>query len=181
MTPCIRFALGNHDFDDGIEGLKPFLQQVNFPVLAANIDLSKSPDLQNLIKPSIVKEIDGTKIGIIGYITPKTVNISNPGPNLIFHHEIYAVQREINILKKQGVNVFIGLGHSGFGFDKYLAKVVPDLDLVIGGHSHSFLYSGENPPDKPEGNYPTYIHSENGKIIPVVQVSDFKTTALQWG
>ena len=99
----------------------------------------------------MIKDFDGIKVGIIGYISPRTAIISQPGPNITFHDEIYSVNEEAKKLKDQGVNIIIALGHSGYNFDKILASQAPDIDLVVGGHSHSFLYTGQNPPDEPEG------------------------------
>ena len=70
-------SLGNHEFDDGIEGLLPFLKSTNttFPMISSNIDDSKLPVDQKLtdyIKKSTTATINGKKIGIIGYVTTKT-------------------------------------------------------------------------------------------------------------
>ena len=70
-------SLGNHEFDDGIEGLLPFLKSTNttFPMISSNIDDSKLPVDQKLtdyIKKSTTVTINGKKIGIIGYVTTKT-------------------------------------------------------------------------------------------------------------
>ena len=64
MLNYTAFVLGNHDFDDGTEGLQPFLDGVNFPVLAANVNASKIPDFQAKIMPSYTIDMNGTKIGI---------------------------------------------------------------------------------------------------------------------
>lgn len=56
--------------------------------------------------------------------------------------EIPSVQTEVNRLKNKAVNIIIALGHSGFEVDRVIAKEVEHVDLVIGGHSHTFLYSG---------------------------------------
>lgn len=74
-TPCFlcRQSLGNHEFDDGLPGLLPFLQAVRAPVVAANLDLSATPGMRLFVNPSTVVTVDGVKIGIIGYITPDTV------------------------------------------------------------------------------------------------------------
>jgi 2',3'-cyclic-nucleotide 2'-phosphodiesterase (5'-nucleotidase family) len=65
-------AIGNHEFDDGVEGLAPYLEALQAPVVAANIDTSKEPTLKDLYKPHVVLERKGRKIGIIGLITPET-------------------------------------------------------------------------------------------------------------
>ena len=164
------FTLGNHDFDDGVDGLMPLLNQANFPVLAANVKITKLPHFREKVKPSITLNIDGTQIGIIGYITTKTANTSRAGPNVEFLPEIPAVKSECQKLRRKGVKIIIGLGHSGYQFDKLLAKEVPELDVIVGGHSHSYLYTGKSFTDTPRGDYPTYIKQRSGKVVPVVQV-----------
>ena len=62
-------GVGNHDFDDGREGLLPFLEECDFPVLAANLDLSAFPNIDQWISKSVVLNVNGTKVGVIGYVT----------------------------------------------------------------------------------------------------------------
>jgi 2',3'-cyclic-nucleotide 2'-phosphodiesterase (5'-nucleotidase family) len=66
-------SLGNHEFDDGVDGLVPFINNAAFPILASNLDLRKEKDLNvpNL-KKSVVFDLDGVKVAVIGYITPDT-------------------------------------------------------------------------------------------------------------
>ena len=94
-----------------------------------------------------------------GYLTPHTEFVSSPGKLVKFRDEIQAIQEEIQTLKAKHphLNIFIGLGHSGYDRDIEIAEKVPDLDVIVGGHSHSYLYSGKNFPsiEKPEGPYPT--------------------------
>ena len=69
-----------------------------------------------------------------------------------------------------GVEIIIALSHSGYKVEKQMAREVDDLDLVVGGHSHTFLFSGKPPSnDKPVGPYPTLEKQRNGRIVPVVQ------------
>ena len=65
---------GNHEFDDGIDGFVPFLKNISFPMICCNIDDSELPDDKKLshIKKSKVVEINGRKIGLIGYVTTDT-------------------------------------------------------------------------------------------------------------
>ena len=63
---------GNHEFDDHVSGFVPFLRNATFPIVAANIDASMEPTLAGEIPKSVVVEIGGRKIGIIGYVTSDT-------------------------------------------------------------------------------------------------------------
>lgn len=85
-------ALGNHEFDEGTENLASFLKAINFPVVAANLNTSKAPDMDvDSLKPSIVLQVDGQKIGIVGYVTRLT-KITTPENNVEFTDEVEAVK-----------------------------------------------------------------------------------------
>ncbi|XP_041352276.1 5'-nucleotidase-like [Gigantopelta aegis] len=165
-------SFGNHEFDRNIVGLvDPFLKKINFPILSANLDSSKEPTMQGTYNKSTVLIRQGRKIGIVSYITPTTKGISHPG-NLIFNPEIPAVQAEVNKLKREGVDIIIALGHSGFTMDKRIAQEVDGVDVVIGGHTNTFLYTGDPPSnEKPKGPYPL-VFQKAGKD-PVLVIEDY--------
>lgn len=171
MPNSLFQSLGNHEFDNGVNGLTPFIEKLNCPVLAANLILTKVPELdtQKNLKKSVILEISGRKIGIIGYLTPDTkfITIKN---DVDFSDEIVALQKEVANLQNEGVNIIIALGHSGYLKDQQIANEVEGVNIVIGGHSHSFLWNGTSPePEEIEGPYPTYVRQASGKIVPVVQ------------
>ncbi|KAL7735760.1 hypothetical protein ACLKA6_020009 [Drosophila palustris] len=168
-------ALGNHEFDDNVAGLVPFLTKVKFPVVCCNLNVRRVPQLQgleNLVHSTVITKL-GRKIGIIGYITPLT-KYYVPYNNIEYLDEISSINLEAKLLIMQGVNIIIALGHSGYEKDRMIALHCPDVDVVIGGHSHTFLYTG-NPPDeeKPEGDYPTVMTRSNGQQVPVLQAYAF--------
>ena len=70
MLNFTAMAPGNHEFDDGVEGFVPFLANTTFPMVCSNI--YGSPELKDYIEPWISFEIEGIKIGIVGYTTPET-------------------------------------------------------------------------------------------------------------
>lgn len=138
--------------------------------MTTNLDLSEQPNLAATnLKNSTILVVSGKKIGVIGYLTPETKIISTT-EKVIFKDEVACVREEVKKLKEQGVDILIALGHSGFETDKKIAREVEDIDLVIGGHSHTFLYHGK-PPDVelPEGFYPTEVVQNNGRKVYVVQ------------
>lgn len=68
-------SLGNHEFDDGVNDVQSFIQNITIPVVASNLDLSNEPSLAkepNLMKSKILT-VNGRKIGIIGYLTRETI------------------------------------------------------------------------------------------------------------
>ncbi|KAL3184149.1 hypothetical protein MRX96_032436 [Rhipicephalus microplus] len=72
--------------------------------------------------------------------------------------EVKSINDEIAVLKSKGINVFFLISHVGFDVDKKIAEECPDLDLIVGGHTNTFLYTGTPPvDDKVEGPYP-YVH-----------------------
>lgn len=135
-------TVGNHEFDNGPATLAAFLKALKFPVLAANLDVSRSPELRGLIAPLAVKTVAGRKIGLVGVAQYKTPQMSSPGPDVVFEKTVPAVARAVADLKRQGVDIIIALSHAGLDMDKKLAAAVPDLDIIVGGHSHVLLGNG---------------------------------------
>ncbi|KAH8297418.1 hypothetical protein KR044_011477, partial [Drosophila immigrans] len=170
-------SLGNHEFDKNVEGLIPFLKAVEFPVLVCNLDVSKEPDLAatNKLSNSTILDVKGTKIGVIGYLTPDTKSLSYQN-DVEYAEEIVSINAEAKKLKEQGVNIIIALGHSGYQKDQEIARDCPEVDIVIGGHSHTFLDASQPVADKDDTNpeavrgpYPTTVTQPGGKKVPVVQ------------
>ncbi|XP_017125485.1 protein 5NUC [Drosophila elegans] len=164
-------SLGNHEFDERVEGLIPFLNEVNFPVLACNLDLSKVPQLKATkhLAHSAILETNGTKIGVIGYLTPDTKKLTL-NMDVEFNEEVESINAEAKKMKAQGIKIIIALGHSGYLKDQEIAKNCPEVDLVIGGHTNTFLYSGAQPnAEHIDGPYPTMVKQKSGKEVPVVQ------------
>jgi len=135
-------TLGNHEFDDGPVTLANFIRSLKFPMVTANIDVSRSPELRGLIAPYIVREIAGHKVGIIGATQPKAARLSSPGPDIGFPPFLPAMQAAVDDLHKQGVRIIIVLSHAGIGGDKKLAASVSGIDIIVGGHSHVLLGNG---------------------------------------
>ncbi|KAK3603342.1 hypothetical protein CHS0354_025948 [Potamilus streckersoni] len=167
-------CIGNHEFDLQVPGLVNFLKNITIPVVSANIDVSGEPRLQGLFNKSIILNVNGTKIGIVGYITEETSSISDAGPTVKFVDQISIVQTEVQNLQAAGITIIIGLSHAGYGIDQKVAREVDGLDVIVGGHTHSFLYSGPQPSNEEiEGPYPTIVNTNNGRKVLVV-------TAYAW-
>ncbi len=85
--------------------------------------MSNEPSLEPLIKPSIVKQVGSRKIGIIGYLTPETADLAQTGA-VKFFDEVEKIQEQVDSLKKQGVEILIAVGHSGYDIDLKIAAEV---------------------------------------------------------
>lgn len=129
---------GNHEFDNGSETLARFISSVDFPVLAANVDVSADPFLTGLIEPYTVLDIDGLQVGVIGIVTPATPTISQPEETVVFGEDVIAIANNAAVeLTEQGVTLIILLTHQGFTEDINMARQLRNVDIIIGGHSNT--------------------------------------------
>lgn len=147
-------TVGNHEFDDGPEVLRGFMDAVDFPVLMSNADVSREELLADTLQKSVVIERGGEKLGLIGLTPQDTDELASPGPNIVFTDPAEAVQGEVDKLTEQGVNKIIVLSHSGYGVDKRVAESTTGVDVIVGGHSNTYLHSGD---EDAEGPYPTMV------------------------
>ncbi|MDE2748892.1 MAG: 5'-nucleotidase C-terminal domain-containing protein [Chloroflexota bacterium] len=168
-------VLGNHEFNEGSEKLAEFVQGLNFPTVSANIDFNEDPYLAGLVAPSVVLDVGGESIGIIGLTAPETVILNLPSKDLVFHDNLAEItQEQVDSLSAQGIDKIILLSHLGYGPDLEVAQAVSGVDIVVGGHTNTFLsntYSGAL------GGYPTVLESASGEPTLVVQ-ADTKTIYL---
>ncbi|WP_424939311.1 bifunctional metallophosphatase/5'-nucleotidase [Aliiroseovarius sp. S253] len=149
-------TVGNHEFDDGPEVLRGFMDAVNFPVLMSNADVSGEPLLADKLAKSTVIERGGEKLGLIGLTPQDTDELASPGDNIVFTDPVGAVQGEVDKLTEMGVNKIIVLSHSGYGVDQKVAAGTTGVDIIVGGHTNTLL---SNSNERAEGPYPTMVGS----------------------
>jgi 5'-nucleotidase / UDP-sugar diphosphatase len=147
-------TVGNHEFDDGPEVLRGFMDAVEFPVLMSNADVSGEPLLADKIQKSVVIERGGEKLGLIGLTPQDTDELASPGPRVIFTDPVGAVQAEVDRLTAEGVNKIIVLSHSGYAVDQRVAAETTGVDVIVGGHTNTYL---SNVAEAAEGPYPTMV------------------------
>ncbi|WP_170338148.1 bifunctional metallophosphatase/5'-nucleotidase [Ruegeria arenilitoris] len=148
-------TVGNHEFDDGPEVLAGFVDAVEFPILMSNANIENEELLTDRIKKSTVIEVGGEKIGLIGLTPEDTDELASPGPNVVFSDPVPAVQAEVDKLTGEGINKIIVLSHSGYGVDQRVAQETTGVDVIVGGHSNTYL---SNTSDKAAGPYPTVVN-----------------------
>lgn len=146
-------TVGNHEFDDGPEVLRGFMDSVQFPVLMSNADVSAEPLLADTLMKSTVIERGGEQIGMIGLTPENTDELASPGPNVVFSDPAAAVQAEVDKLTEMGVNKIVVLSHSGYGVDLDVAANTTGVDVIVGGHTNTLLGDDENA----AGPYPTMV------------------------
>jgi 5'-nucleotidase len=159
-------ALGNHEFNNGPEGLLPLLDAVSFPVISGNIDVSADPTLNGRVQDHVVLDVNGMQVGLIAALTRDTMEISSPGDSVVFAEEIAALQADVDALTAQGVDVIVALTHVGLPADIRIAEAVTGIDVIVGGHSHTYL--SQDDPDR-DGPYPLWISNPEGVMVPIVQ------------
>lgn len=156
-------SLGNHEFDNGQKELARRLKKAKYQTLCANYDLSKSP-INKYVKPYTIINKGGWKIGIIGLLIDLNGMVSAPArENLVYKNPVPIADSLANILKnKEKCDLVICLTHIGYDdgtpthpSDLDLAAATKNIDLIIGGHSHTFLEK------------PTMIKNAEGKEIMV--------------
>lgn len=164
--PLDAVTLGNHEFDLGCETLGQYVKELPFPVLAANLEKNPACPLSTAPLPStVVKDFDGVKVGVIGLANDEGKDISEACPNTDFANRTKALERAAAELEKAGVTHIIAVTHVGYEADQALARAVPAIDVIVGGHTHSVL--GDHPHS--EGPYPTVIAHDDGSKTLVVQ------------
>ena len=188
-------ALGNHEFDIGLTKLADFIDRVNFPLLAANVDVSNEPALavsQNL-KPyrlfalrhqqlvAVDKVIpDEPMVAVFGLALEDMRAIATGTGGIVFENEVQSAQRTVDALTALGVKHIIALTHLGNQRDLALAAAVSGIDAIVGGHSHSLLgdfrhwYLGQQRP------YAELVtHADGSGQTCVVQAGQFAQTVGQ--
>ena len=139
-------TLGNHDFDNGLDGLKKQLKHASFPFVCANYDFSKTI-LKNSFKPYKIFLKDGVKVGVFGI----GVELNGLVPKELYKETKYldpvieANKISDKLKNKMGCDLIVCLSHLGLMYnsnkvsDLVIAQKSKNIDLIIGGHTHSFL------------------------------------------
>lgn len=159
-------TIGNHDFDNGIEGLYKQLPHAQFEFLSANYDF-KNTVLDTHVKPYKIFYKEDIKIGVFGL----GIELDGLVDKKMYKETKYLDPVEIanetsKLLKSKGCDLIICLSHLGYHYKKSpekvsdlnLAKSTTDIDLIIGGHTHTFLRK------------PTIVKNKDGKNTIVNQV-----------
>lgn len=139
-------TLGNHEFDNGLSGLAEIVKKATYPIVNCNYDFSNTP-LRGLIQPYVILRKFGMKIGVIGVgVDPQGLIQSEKYEGMVFNPIINSVNKYARILKiQEKCDLIILLSHIGFESapgvvnDPEVAQNSKYVDIIIGGHSHTYL------------------------------------------
>ena len=139
-------TMGNHDFDIGMDGYVKQLKHVQFPVVVSNYGVEQTP-LNGYVVPRTIIQKGHLKIGIVGAgVNLKGLVSEHNFKDLQFLDTIQTVQEQVNILKSdEKVDFIVCLSHLGYEYkhnqisDHILAQMTDGIDVIIGGHTHTFL------------------------------------------
>lgn len=153
-------TIGNHEFDFGLDNMIRLFKMAEFPIVCSNYDFGNT-ELKDIVKPYIVLKRQGVKIGVFALCPPLEglVSAKNYGP-LKFLDPVEVTTRMVDVLRRQEkCDVVICLSHLGWEVseypdDKFISQT-SGIDLVLGGHSHTYL--------KTLG----YVTDKEGRQVPV--------------
>jgi len=143
-------VIGNHEYDYGPDVLAQYLLQAGYPeahqktlILASNTEAPPDHPLaaRGLYRKTGMFELEnGLKVGVFGLLGKSAVSLMVEPGDVQFLDQHEAACRAVDELKEQGANVIVGITHSGVDEDRELAREVPGIDVIVGGHSDTVLY-----------------------------------------
>ena len=155
-------TIGNHEFDFGLDNMARLFKMAKFPIICSNYDCAGTV-LEGLVKPYITLKRNGVKIGIFA-LAPKMKGLVFDGncAGITFLDPAEAAQKYIDILRRQEkCDLIICLSHLGWEVSDYpdekLIRQIEGCDLVLGGHTHTYMPTLE------------YVTDKSGKSVPVDQ------------
>ncbi|MDE6637673.1 MAG: bifunctional metallophosphatase/5'-nucleotidase, partial [Muribaculaceae bacterium] len=162
--------LGNHEFDNGLQALADKERILKAERLSANYDFTGTP-AEGLFKPYTIKNIGGKKIGFMGInLDPESIIAQANYEGMGFKNVIETANETAAFLKeKKKCDLVVAVTHIGYAkandktTDPELAKASKDIDIIIGGHSHTLV-----DPKNPE-KYPSIVENANGRPVLIVQ------------
>lgn len=133
-------TLGNHEFDYGLEGVKDIMKWAKFPIISTNYDFADTSLEKKPLTHTIINK-DGVKIGVIGLnVQPQGLIATSNYTGMKFLDPLETGNKWATKLKNEyKCDVVICISHLGYTSDKKLAEKSKNIDIIIGGHSHTFM------------------------------------------
>ena len=163
-------TIGNHEFDFGMDNMAKLFKMANFPIVCSNYDC-RGTVLEDLVKPYITLTREGVKIGIFALAPPlKGLVFDKNCEGITFLDPAETAQKYIDILRKQEkCDIVICISHLGWYDSEYpdekMLLGVKGCDLVLGGHTHTYMKELEYAPDKTGKQIPVDQNGKHGAFI----------------
>ena len=163
-------TIGNHEFDFGLENMARLFRMANFPIVCSNYDFTGTP-CDGLVKDYITINRNGLKIGVFGLGAPLKGLVANPNcEGVKFLDPAETAKKYIKLLRKQEkCDVVICLSHLGWEISDYpdqqFIREIDGCDLVLGGHTHTYMPTLEYAPDKTGKMIPDDQNGKHGVFI----------------
>lgn len=154
-------TIGNHEFDFGLENMARIFRMAKFPIVCANYDFTGTP-VEGLVKPYTIIKRNGLKIGVFGLSPqPKGLVDTTKFVGVKYLDPVETARRMAALLKMKRCDVIICVSHLGWEdeelTDQMLVPATRDIDIVLGGHSHTYMKTLR------------YVKNVDGKDVPVDQ------------
>ena len=163
-------TIGNHEFDFGLDNMARIFRLANFPIVCSNYDCTGTV-LEGLVKPYITLKRNGVKIGVFA-LSPVLKGLVFDGncEGLVYLDPAETAQKYIDLLRKQEkCDVVICISHLGWKDSEYtdeqMLQGVEGCDLVLGGHTHTYMKELEYAPDKTGKHIPVDQNGKHGAFI----------------
>ncbi|NLZ27440.1 MAG: hypothetical protein GX887_00565 [Firmicutes bacterium] len=144
-------TIGNHEFDNGPEVLADYFKTAGYPeaaektsLLVTNILIPEHHPLNSVgIRKTEIRELEnGLRLGFFGVIGDDAINVIANRGTLTFEDRFESARKAVDLLKDE-VDIIVALNHAGIDEDRELASVVPGIDIIVGGHSHTRIEKPE--------------------------------------
>lgn len=167
--------LGNHEFDNGLEELAKHYKTLKADRLSANYDFTNTP-LKGMFDPYVIKKVGGKKIGFIGLnVDPANLIVARNYEGMRFKDIIETANRTAAYLKNdKKCDLVVVVSHVGAKkesnktTDYELAKASKDIDIIIGGHSHTLIKPNNGTP-----GYPSIVENAEGHPVMIAQTGKY--------
>lgn len=156
-------TIGNHEFDFGLDNMARVLRRLDYPVVCANYKFPEGSEIAKVVKPYVILKRKGLKIGVFG-LGPQLAGLVDKKnyQDTEYLDPVAVAQQTADLLRRKGCDLVICLSHLGWEDSKemgdpYLIARTRGIDLVLGGHSHTYFRQLR------------YVKNLDGRRIPVDQ------------
>lgn len=164
-------VIGNHEFDFGLDNMARLFRMANFPIICSNYDFTGTV-LEGLVKPYIIMKRNGLKIGVFG-LSPKLEGLVEAGKcgGVIYNNPVKVAQEMADFLKlKEDCDAVICLSHLGIrsadgDSDENVVSKTRYIDVILGGHSHTFMEKPVNYLNADGKNVPIFHNGKSGIFV----------------